>query len=230
MASETTIKALELKRYLLRQTRRMRRLYKYLLVTIVVVFLALCSHVIYYYNYLTDLKYDVLTWEGKVAGAIQYRRNILPMLADSVASFVGHEDNVFNRTVDARERGLGGSAQLSAALRRAIKGASGKGPAEMRKFFRRIMAIAEQYPQLKTSDVYQLLMTQLTTAEQKIFDQRLRYNDAVNVYTTALSMFPGNVYALLFGFPAYEYFKGLDRSEWPGIGLTATGRATGGHK
>jgi len=78
------------------------------------------------------------------------------------------------------------------------------------------MAIAEQYPDLKTSEPFQLLMKQAGDTEAEIFKQRVDYNDKVNLYTTAISIFPGNFYAAtMFDFPSYEYFNGKHFSEWP---------------
>lgn len=235
-ADAASLSARELHRHLMRRTRRLRSVYRSLVVLSIIVFIGLLAHVIYYYNYLTDMQFDVLTAEGKVAAAIQYRTNLMPVLAETVASFVEHEDNVFNRTVDARERQLTPSAELQARLKQALERAGkgeGKGkarrpaeqvPAGVQDLFKRVMAIAEQYPQLKTSETFQLLMTQVADAETKILVERSKYNDAVNVYTTALSMFPGNVYAYLFRFPVYDYFQLRPESEWPRVRVTRAGK------
>jgi LemA protein len=228
-ADASSLSARELHQHLMRRTRRLRGVYRSLVVLSIIVFIGLLAHVIYYYNYLTDMRYDVLTAEGKVAAAIQYRRNLMPVLAESVASFVEHEDNVFNRTVDARERQLTPNVELQAKLKQAFERAGkGKGkrkaeaapPAGIQDLFKRVMAIAEQYPQLKTSETFQLLMKQVADAETKIMVERSKYNDAVNVYTTALSMFPGNVYGHIFGFPLYDYFQVRPEAEWPKVRVT----------
>jgi LemA protein len=190
----------------------MRSQFKILIVLLVLICLAICGHVIFYYNYLTDLRYDVATEDSKMVGAIQYRNNLVPVLVESVASFVGHEDNVFNRTVDARERELTMNQQVAEKLRESTDG-------PVQEVLQRVMAIAEQYPLLRTNEVYQTLMQQVADAEAKILDQRYKYNDAVNLYTTAMSMFPGNIYAALFDFPTYDYFTGSPGSEWSPVSI-----------
>jgi LemA protein len=191
----------------------MRFQYKILLLLLALICLAICGHVIFYYNYLTDLRYDVLNEEGKVVGAVQYRNNLIPVLVESVASFVEHEDNVFNRTVDARERVLTMNKRVADKLRETTT-------EPVQGVLQRIMAIGEQYPLIRTSEPYQVLMTQVAEAEAKILVQRFEYNDVVNLYTTAMSMFPGNIYATLFKFPSYEYFTGSQGSEWPQVRIS----------
>lgn len=217
----SSVSARELRMHLLRRTDRLRTIYRCLVLLSVVVIIGLLAHVIFYYNYLTDLRFDVLTARGKVGAALQYRKNLMPVLAEAMASFVEHEDRVFDRTVDARERELApGTEQLRERLRRAARRAGKAEAPGIRDLFSRVMAIAEQYPQLKTSEAFQLLMKQVADAESKIMAERTRYNDTVNTYTTALSMFPGNVYGYLFRFPTYDYFEDRSGSEWPRLQVT----------
>ncbi len=212
MPDKEKVSAWELRKYLSRHVRKMRMQFKVLIILLVMICLALCGHVIFYYNYLTDLRYDVVTENSKVVGAVQYRNNLVPVLVESVASFVGHEDNVFNRTVDARERELTMNKKVAEKLRKSADGT-------VQEVLQRVMAIAEQYPLLRTNEAYQTLMQQVAEAEAKILDQRFKYNDAVNLYTTAMSMFPGNIYAALFEFPSFEYFTGSQGSEWSPLSI-----------
>jgi LemA protein len=227
MVDSDGVSAWELKKYLSRKTRRLRSIYRCLVLLLIVILIGLCAHVIFYYNYLTDLQYDVETAQSKVSVALQYRKNLLPVLIESVVSFVEHEDNVFNRTVDARERQLTTSERITAELRKAAKGAKKAGDQSLQDVFHRIMAIAEQYPLLKTSETFQLLMKQVSDAENKILVERAKYNDAVNMYTTAISMFPGNVYGYIFTFPDYAYFKESAGPEWQPIKLSRQPKRSG---
>lgn len=209
MANSNRFSAEELKQFLSGQIKRLRFLKIIIYILIVAIVVLIIGHVIYYYNYLTTLKYDLVTAEAKVESAIQFRANLVPVLIESVVSFVEHEDNVFNRAVDARERSLSVARQAADEIRKSAK-------QPMDKILQKIMAIAEQYPDLKTGEPYQLLMKQVGDVETELFKQRLEYNDRVNSYTTAISMFPGNFYAAtMFNFPSYEYFKGKHHSEWP---------------
>jgi LemA protein len=231
------VSAWELRRYFSRQVRKLRFLYKALIIVSCVVFLAIAAHVIYYFNHLTALECQVLTAQGKVGSAVQYRANLIPVLVKSVSSFVQHEGSVFYRTVDARERELRmipptpeGTPGTPPPVPLDVKLPEGQG--SFQEALQRIMAVAEQYPALVTSEVFQLFMKQVTEAEASIRDARVQYNDRVNAYSTAAMMFPGNIYAACFGFRDFPYFEQVSESEWAKVELpspppagTASGRA-----
>ncbi|CAN2041907.1 Magnetosome protein mamQ-g (greigite specific) [Candidatus Magnetomoraceae bacterium gMMP-15] len=209
MASLENLSALELKEFLSRHVNNLQLLKKIIIILIVILILAVIAHIVYYFNYLTTLKFDVLTAKSQIESAMQYRANMVPVLIESLVSFVEHEDNVFNRAVDARERSLSAAKKITSSLRNS----AGQ---PMKAILEKIIAIAEQYPALTSSTLFQNLMEQITGTEAEILKQRLDYNDKVNVYTTAISMFPGNIYAsTIFNFEFYEYFQGSKLSEWP---------------
>ena len=211
MANSEKLRAEELRKYITSQISRLLLLKKILIALIILVIISIVGHVIYYFNHLTDLNYDVLTSRAKIESAIQYRANLVPVMIDSVVSFIEHEDRVFKRTVDARERSLKVDQQALEELQETAKQPMGD-------VLQKIMAIAEQYPDLKISATYQLLISEVSGAETEILKERLNYQDKVNLYTTAISMFPGNFYAkVFFNFPSYEYFKGSYQSEWPQV-------------
>jgi LemA protein len=207
------VTAYEIRELLARRVRALRRTYVVLITVLVAALLGICAHAIYYYNYLTGLQYDVRTAQAQVSSAIQYRRNLLPTMIETLVSLVEHEDDVFGKAIDAREREFGPKGKL-AELKQALVDGSGR-PFE--EVFQRIVAIAEQYPALVTSQPFQLLMTEVAAAEKQILAKRLEYNDAWNVYSTAMSMFPGNAYARMFAFPGFDYFEDTPESEWASI-------------
>ncbi|HIJ19800.1 MAG TPA: hypothetical protein HPP58_02000 [Deltaproteobacteria bacterium] len=208
MANSNHTSAAELRDFLSGHVKKLRLLKRILVGLIILVALALVGHVIYYFNMLTSMHYDVVTAGSQVESAIQYRVNLVPILVRSVIRFVDHEDYVFIKTVDARER----SMKTPDAVAEQLKSVAGRPVGEM---LDKILAIAEQYPALTTSGTFQLMMTQVTDAEAQVLKQRIDYNDKVNLYTTALSVFPGNIYAKLFNFPDFKYFNGTRESEWP---------------
>jgi len=200
----------ELKYFLTRQVKNLLILKKIIILLIIVVVIALIGHVIYYFNHLTTLRYDVETAVSQVEASLQYRANLIPVLIESVVSFVEHEDNVFNRAVDARERSM--RTRIHEKVKKDLDIVANS---PMDNMLQKIIAVAEQYPALTSSQPFQQLMTDVTKAETQLYQNRVTLNDKVNIYTTAISMFPGNVYAtLLFSFPMFDYFKGSKESEW----------------
>ncbi|MBF0210465.1 MAG: LemA family protein [Desulfamplus sp.] len=220
MTNLNGLTAAELRTYLSGQTKRLRLLKTILIIAIVMVVISVVAHVIYYYNYLTNLHFDVLTAKSKVESAMQYRANLIPLLIESVVSFVEHEDNVFNSVVDGRERSIKQSPSPKSSLKQlkeSVKELSTSvNPMAMNKMMDKIIAFAEQYPDLKSAEPFQLLMTKASETEVEIYNKRIEMTDAVNIYTTSITMFPGNFYAnFIFYFPDYEYFQGKLYSEWP---------------
>lgn len=208
MANSKQTSAAELKDFLSGNIRKLQLLKRILIGLVILVILALIGHVIYYFNRLTSMKYDVITAASQVDSAVQYRVNLVPILVRSVTRFVDHEDYVFISAVDARERSMTASDQVAEELKKVANRPVGE-------ILDKILAIAEQYPALTTSGTFQLMMTQVTNAEAEILKQRIDYNDKVNLYTTSMSVFPGNIYANLFNFSRFKYFEGTRESEWP---------------
>jgi LemA protein len=203
-----------------------------LIAVLVVATLGICAHAIYYYNYLTGLQYDVRTARAQVSAAIQYRRNLLPTMIETLVSFVEHEDEVFGKAIDAREREFNPARALADIKESILSDRSGSQEA-IGDALQRVVAIAEQYPSLVTSEAFQLLMKEVASAEVQILARRLDYNNAWNSYSTAMSMFPGNAYARLFEFPGYDYFEDVSAPEWPSVQIAgwrveAAGKGDGG--
>lgn len=208
MANSKQTSAAELKDFLSGNIRKLQLLKRILIGLVILVILALIGHMIYYFNRLTSMKYDVITAASQIDSAIQYRVNLVPVLIKSVTRFVDHEDYVFISAVDARERSMTASDQVAEELKKVANRPVGE-------ILDKLLAIAEQYPALTTSGTFQLMMTQVTAAEAEILKQRIDYNDKVNIYTTAMSVFPGNIYGTLFNFSNFKYFEGTRKSEWP---------------
>jgi len=76
-----------------------------------------------------------------------------------------------------------------------------------------LLAVAEQYPDLKLSNTFINLMTALIEIEKDLAQERINYNDAVNIYTTNMAKFPINIYAVLFRFKDKPYFEATDEAQ-----------------
>src|SRR5207247_9893469 len=71
----------------------------------------------------------------------------------------------------------------------------------------RLLAIAENYPQLKANEQFNRLMDELSGTENRIAVERMRYNERVQDYNAARRQFPANMTAKVFGFKEYPYFQ-----------------------
>lgn len=191
----------------------------------VVLFLAiLIGGSIYYYNLLVTTEQDVLAERGKVHALLQRRNDISINLSKAVFDYSRHERGVFTAVVALRsilsEHGVK-DAKLEeimknleqpekVAVEKAGKKVAGADPLSA---LDRLLAVAEQYPDLKLSSNFLNLMTALVEVEKDLAGERIKYNDAANVFTTNLAKFPINIYAWIFGFDQQPYFEATDEAK-----------------
>ncbi len=84
---------------------------------------------------------------------------------------------------------------------------------QLQSAFGRLMAVAEAYPDLKTTKAFQDFQTNIEGTENRINIARRDFNDAVNTYNLKVRKFPNNIFASIFGFKVKEYYKADEGSE-----------------
>ena len=129
------------------------------------------------------------------------RHDLIPNLVESVKGYAAHERGVFDEVTRAR----------------AAAANPGSGPAEqaaqenvLTQALGRLFAVAEAYPQLRASENFMALQTELTNTEDRIAAGRRYYNANVRVLNTRVETFPPNIIARMFGFARAEYFEAED--------------------
>jgi LemA protein len=148
------------------------------------------------YNRFVGQEEAVKTQWAQVQNQLQRRNDLIPNLVETVKGYAQHEEGVFKDVADARSRLLAATtpdAQIEAANRQS----SALG---------RLLAIVENYPQLKANEQFNRLMDELSGTENRISVERMRYNEKVQEYNTARRQFPANVTAKVFGFKEYPLF------------------------
>ena len=183
---------------------------------------------IYYFNLLVQTEQDVMAAMGKV-DALQQRRNDISInLSKAVFNYSKHERSVFTAVVSLRsvlsQRSVK-NPEMEAYLKKLEKTlqadvtdakkmpAAGILGAGALSGWDRLMAVAEQYPDLKLSGNFQNLMTALIEVEKDLATERIQYNDMANLYTTTLFKFPTNFYAWAFGFKTLPYFEATSEAK-----------------
>lgn len=162
------------------------------------------------YNRLTRARIRIENSWSQVSVQVKMRADLIPNLVQIVQGYATHEKETLTKVMETRTRYLSAESSASAIER------SG----EMGNWLHRLMAIAEQYPDLKANASYQLLQQQLTGVEQKIALARQFYNDAVMLYNRLVQLFPGNIVASLFGFEKKPFFEHTaEEADPPGIRL-----------
>jgi len=134
---------------------------------------------------------------GQVETVLQRRFDLIPGLVETVKGYAKHESGVFEEV--AKLRSQWGEAKSQDDRSRAgglLEGALG-----------RLIAVAENYPELKANQSFISLQDELANTENKISVERQRYNDSVKVYNVAIRKFPGMIWARMFGFETRNQFE-----------------------
>jgi LemA protein len=134
---------------------------------------------------------------AQVENQLQRRNDLIPNLVESVKGYASHEAGVFKDVADSRSRLLSAKSPEE-TIEAANQQTSALG---------RLLAIAENYPQLKANEQFNRLMDELSGTENRLAVERMRYNEKVQEYNAARRSFPANVTAKVFGFKEYPYFQ-----------------------
>lgn len=127
---------------------------------------------------------------SQVDVVLQRRADLIPNLVATVKGFAAHEETVFGDVANAR------SALLNAKTPGDRIAANG----QLDGALGRLLAIAENYPQLKLNENFLQLQDELAGTENRIAVERRRYNEAVQDYDTYINLFPNNIVASMSGF------------------------------
>jgi LemA protein len=134
---------------------------------------------------------------------LQRRADLIPNLVETVKGIAAQEQTVFGDIAKARSALLGAQTPADRiAANGALDGALG-----------RLLAIVENYPQLKSNENFLRLQDELAGTENRISVERRRYNDTVQDYNTYIGLFPNNIFAAWAGFkPNKAYFTASEAS------------------
>ena len=183
----------------------------YLSISITVVTVAFVYTHIYYYNKLIAMEQKIGNFRADVESALQMRQNIVSGLTAAVNRFISHEQGIFTSAIETRKD----SMTVSNDLKELIESAKELSPNQFSPAnLSRLMAVAENYPQLVSSQPYKVLVERIGDVESQIYDKRTEYNSAVNVYNTRLSLFPANIVGKILRFRIQPYFSWDNNPEW----------------
>jgi LemA protein len=149
------------------------------------------------YNKFVGMDQAVQTQWAQVQNQLQRRNDLIPNLVESVKGYAAHEEGVFKDIADSRSRLLAAKTPEE-TIQAANQQTSALG---------RLLAISENYPQLKANEQFNRLMDELSGTENRIAVERQRYNERIQEYNTATKQFPANLTAKMFGFKEYPFFQ-----------------------
>src|SRR5258708_12317319 len=172
-------------------------------ITIVVLILLSFGKYVSVKNTLVSKNEAVKSTWSQVDVVLQRRADLIPNLVETVKGIAKQEQTVFGEIARARSELLSASTPADKiAANQRLDGALG-----------RLLAISENYPQLKSNENFLRLQDELAGTENRIAVERKRYNDTLQDYNTYVQQFPGSLFAAGAGFkPNNAYFTAPEAS------------------
>ncbi len=156
------------------------------------------------YNRLVALDTAITGSWAQVENVLQRRNDLIPNLVNTVKGYAKHEKAVFDDVADARAK-LAGAKSINEKV---------NAYSQLDGAISRLLAISENYPQLKANESFEKLMDELAGTENRIAVERKRYNEIVQEYNTTVRSFPGNIIAGMTGFKVKDvYFKAEEKAK-----------------
>src|SRR5437868_15482176 len=149
------------------------------------------------YNRFVSQEEAIKAQWAQVENQLQRRNDLIPNLVETTKAFATHEEAVYKDIADARSRLLAAKSP-DETIAAANQQTSALG---------RLLAVVENYPQLKSNEQFNRLMDELAGTENRLAVERMRYNEVVQAYNTWRGQFPPNLTAKMFGFKEYPFFQ-----------------------
>jgi LemA protein len=149
------------------------------------------------YNKFVSQEEAIKAQWAQVESQLQRRNDLIPNLVETTKGFAQHEESVYKDIADARARLLAAKSP-DETIAAANQQTSALG---------RLLAVVENYPQLKANEQFNRLMDELAGTENRLAVERMRYNERVQEYNTSRRQFPANLTAKVFGFKEYPFFQ-----------------------
>ncbi len=192
------------------------------MVVLVVVLVLVCIGLLVFGSYISARNQMVAkneqvkqTW-SQVEVVMQRRADLIPNLVSTVQGFAAHETKVFGDIANARSALLGarGNPKSEIAANGQLDGAIG-----------RLLAISENYPQLRSNQNFLQLQDELAGTENRIAVERRRYNQSLQDYNTFIGLFPNSIWAGMAGYKRNnDYFNASPAAQQvPKVAFPAAG-------
>lgn len=158
------------------------------------------------YNGLVKMDEGVGTAWSNVENQYQRRADLIPNLVNTVKGYASHEKETLDAVVTARTRATQMTVSADDLTPEKLQ-AYQKAQGEVGTALGRLLAITENYPDLKANQNFLELQAQLEGNENRISVERRNFNEAAKSYNTAIRTFPRNLLAGMFGFEKRPYFE-----------------------
>ncbi len=164
------------------------------------------------YNSLVTLNEQVNREWANVENVYQRRADLIPNLVNTVKGYAAHEQETLTRVVEARADATKitiDPANMTEEDLRRFQQAQG----QLNSALSRLIAVAENYPDLKANQNFLELQAQLEGTENRIAVERRKFNETVTTYNSEIKKFPVVLFAGMLGFKYRPYFEAAEGTE-----------------
>lgn len=164
------------------------------------------------YNSMVAQEEAVSTAWSNVENQYQRRSDLIPNLVNTVKGYAAHEKETFDAVVSARAKATQTTVSIDDLTPEKMQ-AYQRAQGEVGSALSRLLAVTENYPELKANENFKELQAQLEGTENRISVERRKFNETARGYNTAIRKFPRNIVAGMFGFEKRPYFEAEEGSE-----------------
>ncbi len=166
---------------------------------IIIIILIIVFAIVLLYNHLIKLDMRCKNAFSQIDNQLKRRYDLIPNLVEVTKGYAAHERETLVNVVN--QRNASSMSELA------------KESEVVSKNVKKLLAVAEGYPDLKANEVFKNLQIELTGTEDKIAFARQFYNDTVQHFNTAITVFPNNIMANILKLKEKEYFKVKDEEK-----------------
>jgi LemA protein len=149
------------------------------------------------YNRLVSMRNQAFNGWRQIDVQLKRRHDLIPNLVNAVRGSMDFERDTLTAVMEARAKALTATGPADAAQKEG----------QLTQALGRLLAVAENYPTLKSNDNVKMLQEELSGTENKVGFARQFYNDIATNFNTAQQVFPANLFAAAFGFKPAELFE-----------------------
>ncbi len=186
-------------------------------ITLIVIVALIGVWFIFVYNGLVKSDKAVDEAKGQIETVLQRRLDLIPNLVETVKGYAAYEKGALTAVTQARTNAQRVLKEISSkkSIGKEDFAALTASQSNLMGTLKSLFALVENYPDLKASQNFLALQDQLEGTENRIAVARERYNYAVRIYNTKITVFPGNIIAPVFGFEEKGYFEAKEKAEEP---------------
>jgi LemA protein len=154
-----------------------------------IISISIIFSLIHFYNDFGRLATRAEAGYAQIGKEVRRRNNLVPNLISTIENYIFHERKVFEHVSDARE--------VFFNIREAVKSEKSS---ELNSVLSKLLALVEQYPNLKATESIQDLIKELVNTEDRIAEEKAKYNENARHFNQMLTVFPTNVLCKIYGY------------------------------